>query len=304
MSRAPSPADLSAVRAVRPLLAAAVVAHLHSSKAGAIGRLAAWTLRSARPRVLFTPHGWSWYVGGRLAPAYRHFERWAARVTDVVTVVSAGELQDGRDVLGARARIEVVRNGVDLDAFTPHGPTAPRQAAPLVVQVGRLSRQKGQDRSVRALAACQNRSVRLRFVGDGPDAALITALAAQLGVADRVEFVGSVDPRPHLRAADVVALPSRWEGMSLVLLEAMAVGKPIVAADCSGSDALAHAGVLIEHRSDERAVPELGAAVHRLLADVGARAELGRTARIRAEQRFSLTGTIAQYRSLWLEPGG
>lgn len=301
MSRAPSLADVAAVRVVRPLLAAAEVAHLHSSKAGAVGRVAAVTLRRSRPRILFTPHGWSWYVGGRLAVGYRRFERWAARVADVVTVVSPGELADGRDVLGPRARIELVANGVDLEAFTPDGLTAARQPGPLVVQVGRLSQQKGQDRSIRALAACPSRSVRLRLVGDGPDAAQLAALAAELEVADRVEFVGSVDPRPHLRAADIVVLPSRWEGLSLVLLEAMATGKPIVAADCSGSDALADAGVLIEHHVDERAVTELGAAVHRLLGDPGARADLGRAARVRAEQRYSLTRTIAQYRSLWLE---
>ena len=215
--------------------------------------------------------------------------------------MSADELAARPRVLGPRPRIELVENGVDLDAFTPLGPTAARQPAPLVVQVGRLSTQKGQDRSVRALAGCQSRSVRLRLVGDGPDAAPLAALAAELGVADRVEFVGSVDPRPHLRAADVVVLPSRWEGMSLVLLEAMAVGRPIVAADCGGSDAVTDSGVLIEHHDDDRATSELGAAVERLLGDTQTRAELGRAARRRAEERYSLARTVGRYRALSTE---
>ena len=302
MSRSPSWRDLQVAWRIRRLYRAADVVHLHSSKAGAVGRLAASSQGSSRPRIFFTPHGWSWYVSARNAWLYRLFERWAARVTDVIIVVSSEELAAGRAVLGAGRRIELIENGVDAEVFTPDGPTAERGAAPLVVQVGRLSTQKGQDRSIHALGRCADPTVRLRLVGEGPAAAALRDLAANLGVAERVEFVGSVDPRPHLRAADVVVLPSRWEGMSLVLLEAMAVGAAVVATDCGGSgDVLRAAGRVLARGDDERVVTDLQAAVRGLLAsDVECR-ELGRRARATVRQRFLLHDTVARYLSLWHE---
>ena len=74
MVRSPRPRDVRELARVRRLAAGADVLHLHASKAGALGRVARLGLRS-RPRVVFTPHGWSWLVGGSLAPAYRAFER-------------------------------------------------------------------------------------------------------------------------------------------------------------------------------------------------------------------------------------
>ena len=299
MSRAPSPRDLRVVPTVRRLLASADVVHLHSSKAGAVGRLAARSMGARRPRVVFTPHGWSWYVSERLARAFVAFERWAARCTDVIVAVSADEQRDGHRMLGDAAPIVLIENGVDTTAFTPDGARADRGAATLVVQVGRLSRQKGQDRSIRALARCHDPELRLRLVGDGPDLAALRDLAQELEVGHRVEFAGSVDPRPHLRAADVVVLPSRWEGMSLVLLEAMAVGAAIVASDCGGSDALAGVGELIEHEDDDAAVAQLGSAVSALNAEPERRSALGRAARERAEQRFGLAATVSRYEAIW-----
>jgi glycosyltransferase involved in cell wall biosynthesis len=298
MTRAPSLADLRAVRRVRRLAAGADVVHLHSSKAGAVGRLAVGR-GPDRPAVVFTPHAWSWYTGGRLGRAYRRFERWAAARADAITVVSVEEERDGRAVLGDRPRIEVIPNGVDLAAFAPEGPVAERDPAPLVVQVGRLSRQKGQDRTLAALART-GPDVRLRLVGDGPDAAALRARARELGVDGRVEFAGSVDPRPHVRAADLVVLPSRWEGMSLVLLETMALGRAVVATRCGGVEALADAGVTIGN--DEALVAgDLADAVTGLLADTGQRADLGRRAHERVAAHFDLARTVRAYARLWAD---
>jgi glycosyltransferase involved in cell wall biosynthesis len=203
-------------------------------------------------------------------------------------------------VLPPGVRIELIENGVDTAAFTPAGPAADRSAAPLVVQVGRFSRQKGQDRAIRALASCPSRSTRLRLVGDGPDGPQLRALAAELGVADRVEFVGSVDPRPHLRAADVVVLPSRWEGRSLVLLEAMAVGAAVVATGCGDSrDVLGSAGVVLDADEDEAVIAELAQRVGELLSAADERAELRRLARARVEQRYTLRAAMDRYVALW-----
>jgi glycosyltransferase involved in cell wall biosynthesis len=299
MTRSPGAADLGLIARARSLLRESEVAHPHSSKAGAVVRLAAATMGTQRPRVVFTPHGWSWYVGGRAAPAYRLFERWAAKACDVVTAVSEEELALGRAVLGPKRRMELVENGVDVAAFDPVGVLAPRRDEPLIVQVGRLSEQKGQDRAIKALAALSDSSVRLRFVGDGPDRESLEALARELSVSDRIEYVGSVDPRPHLRAADVVILPSRWEGMSLVLLEAMAIGAAIISSDCGGSDALKGCGLFVDHRQDERAVSELVAHLELLIPNSEKQAEWGRLSHARAIERFSLQRVLQEYERIW-----
>src|SRR5580658_3887330 len=74
MRRAPHPSDILAVMRLRRLARTHDLVHLHSSKAGVAGRLAVASLGPRRPPVVFTPHGWSWLVGGRLAPLYRWTE--------------------------------------------------------------------------------------------------------------------------------------------------------------------------------------------------------------------------------------
>jgi glycosyltransferase involved in cell wall biosynthesis len=125
-----------------------------------------------------------------------------------------------------------VTNGVDTRRFRPEGDNARSAAGPLVVCVGRLCRQKGQDRLLRAWPAVvrQFPAARLVLVGDGPDRDRLHAWAPA-----SVEFAGAADDvAPWYRAADVVVLPSRWEGMTLVPLEAMACARPVLVTDVDG----------------------------------------------------------------------
>jgi glycosyltransferase involved in cell wall biosynthesis len=229
------------IRAVRP-----DVVHLHSAKAGLAGRLA---LRGARP-TLFQPHCWSWLaVRGATVRAALIWERFAVRWTDVVVCVGEGEAAHARhQQVGARH--VVVRNGVDLASFTPADERARATTrdqlgvgaeVPLAVCVGRVTRQKGQDMLLTAWPAVRRRcpEAELRIVGDG------SLLAALRGWAPPgVRFVPPViDPRPWYAAADVVVLPSRWEGLSLTLLEALASGCPVVVSDILGLAEAITAGV-------------------------------------------------------------
>jgi len=105
--------------------------------------------------------------------------------------------------------------------------------ARLVVTVGRLQPQKRQELAIAALAELPE--VTLAVLGEGPERERLAALAAQLGVADRVRLVGTrPDARAILGAADVVLTTSDWEGLPLVLLEAMMSGTPIVATAVRG----------------------------------------------------------------------
>ncbi len=299
--RRPGFRDLRAVWSLRKLARGRDVMHLHSSKAGAVGRLAGATLgRSSRPVVLFTPHYWSWQVGGRLAVVYRGIERLLGNRCDAIVAVSEQEASEGRSVLGSDvSHLTVIPNGVDRVHFSPDGVRSKRKTdSPLIVLGGRLSEQKGQDLAIRALAELQDRRVRLRLVGDEHPVGekdRLERLAVSVGVEDRIEWWGKVaDTAPEYRAADVVIAPSRWEGMSLVFLEAMACGKAIVVGDVFGSDALDSAGLIVP--TDD--VSALTSAIDRLLEDETGRRRLGEAARLRSGS-YDVATTLARNLELW-----
>jgi glycosyltransferase involved in cell wall biosynthesis len=286
---------------VRQLARAHALVHLHSSKAGAVGRLALASLGRQRPPSVFTPHGWSWLVGGWLAPVYRLTERIMLPVTTAVVAVSAEERAHGRAVLGFRAdRIVVNPNGVDVARFRPQGPVAGRAGGPLAVCIGRLCHARAPDVAVAALARMSTPGVRLRLVGEGPDRAAIENQIRALGLEGRVELAGfQPDPAAHIRAADVVLVPSRYDGMALVLLEAMACGAAIVATRVAGSAILEGAGVLVPV-ADARTLAEEADA---LLADTGRRRSLGQAARERVAEQYSLERSLEGILRLWQDLG-
>ena len=266
--------------------------HLHSSKAGLVGRL---VLRGRRPTI-FQPRAWSFYVGGAMAGAALRWERLAARYCDAVVCVSEREREIGERA-GVRARFVVVPNGVDLGVF-PEATEQDRRDARarlglpeggLVVCVGRLSQQKGQDLLLEAWPAVAARvpDARLVLVGDGPERQKLLAREVQ-----GVMLAGVRDDVPDwLAAADVVALPSRWEGMALTILEAMSRGRSVVATDVAGSrEALTDGGGVVVPVED---VAALEAALVTRLLNPELAAEEGRVGRAAAERHHDVRHTAA-----------
>lgn len=303
MLRRPSLGDLRAVLAIRRLAQKKSydVVSLHSSKAGATGRLAMATIRrQSRPKVIFTPHSWSWNVGGLLAPLYVALERRLASLADTIVAVSHQEAEEGRRVLRTEtADIEVIPNGVDLARFGPEGDIADRpEDVSLIVCVGRLSVQKGQDLAIRAIAMMRNHEARLRLVGEESqqgEQRRLQELAESLGVADRIEWIGRVDdPSPHLRAADLVVAPSRWEGMSLVFLEALACGATLVVSDVAGSQVVSPAAVVVPAEDPS----SLAKTLDDLLTDHDARARLGREA-LEHSRSFDMNQALLRNIEVW-----
>lgn len=296
LRRSPGPADVAALRRVRRAMRGARVVLAHSSKAGALARVA----RPSGTSLVFVPHGWSWLVGGRLAAAYRAIERTLARRADVTVVVGHDELAEGHRVLGSSLPLRLIENSVDLERFAP-ATDRPQHDVPLVACVGRLARQKGQDLLLRAVARLDGHHVRVRLVGPGdpPERAALDGLAAQLGIADRVELVGADDPVRHLQEADLVVVPSRWEGLPLVMLEAMACGAPIVASSTAGVQALGDAGAVVPMQDRDDFVAALATEIAALLDSPARRADLGRRARARAEERYGRARMAREYRELW-----
>lgn len=269
------------VRRVRP-----DVVHLHSSKAGVVGRL---VLRRRCP-TLFQPHAWSFAaVDGAMAALALRWERFATRWTDVIVCVSEGECAEGH-AAGVRASWLVARNGADLTRYdVPHTDARAQLRdrhglgeAPTVACVGRLCQQKGQDVLLQAWPAVRRElpAARLLVVGDGPDRDRLLALDSP-----GVEWVGEVsDVRPWLSMADVVVLPSRWEGLAYSMLEAMAMGRSIVTTAVNGSEDLVSSGaggvVPVED------APALAAALVARLADPARAAAEGRAARTLVERHY------------------
>ncbi len=174
----------------------------------------------------------------------RQWLQWAGARARASIGVSAALVARMRALAFDPARLHVMRNGVDLERFSPHDPVEMRQAlgltgSPLLLTVGNLHEHKGQRLVVDALARLrsQHAGAQLLVVGEGPDLPLLKQQAESLGLADAVRFVGvlpNVELARWYSAADVLVLASSREGWPNVLLEAMACGTPVVASDVGG----------------------------------------------------------------------
>lgn len=173
------------------------------------------------------------------------------------------------------ARLNVLRNGVDLERFRPLPQAQMRtelgvSGEPLLLSVGHLIERKGHHVAIEALAELVKHrpGARLVIIGEGEERAALTALAARLGVTDQVRLTGSLPNTDLLKwysAADVLLLCSSREGWANVLLESMACGTPVVATDIWGTPevvARPEAGRLVAERNG----PAFAAAVAGMLA--------------------------------------
>lgn len=168
----------------------------------------------------------------------RQAMRWLYRRADALVAVSAGVAGDLRGLGLAAGRIHVIHNPVDagrLRALAVEGPRLPAvNGAPYIAALGRLTEAKDYPTLLRAYAVSALRaSHRLVIVGEGEQRANLEKLIADLGLVDRVVLSGALDnPFGVLARAALLVLSSRWEGYPNVLLEAMALGVPVVATDC------------------------------------------------------------------------
>ncbi|MEA2007557.1 MAG: glycosyltransferase [Chloroflexota bacterium] len=185
---------------------------------------------------------------------------------------------------GLRSPVAAVSNGVNIDLFSPPpGVQADDSRPPTLIHVGRLSYEKRVDIALRAFAhlASDHPDVNLQIIGDGPEADSLKTLAAELGVAEQVQFTGFV-PHDHLpeiyRQADIFVTASPIETQGLVALEAMACGLPIVGVDALALPDLIRHGIngYLVMPEDEQAIAE---AVSQLLQSSTLRRAMGRESR-------------------------
>jgi glycosyltransferase involved in cell wall biosynthesis len=258
MSREMSARDLIAVWDVWRLMVRfrPDVLHTHTAKAGAVGRLAGLLYRFATPSMLLlrprrcrfvhTYHGhiFRHYYGAAKTRAVLFIERLLARInTDRLIVLGEQQLHEIRDTfgIGKPEQYAVVPLGVDLSvlnghpekgaAFRTSAGIAPTET--IVGIVGRLAAIKNHELFLRVAARARDVA---RFVvyGDGGERERLVLRAAELALDDRVVFAGTRDATEIYSSLDIVALTSRNEGTPLAIIEAMAIGKPVISTAVGG----------------------------------------------------------------------
>lgn len=300
LQRAVSPRqDARALRELRALVREVQphLVHTHSSKAGLLGRLAARL--EGRP-VIHTAHSWAFSdgVGWKRKAFAVPLEAAAARITQRFIVVSEEDGAVGRRHGVARAgQLRVVHNGV-VDGAPLADPAG--SGVPVVIMVARMAPPKDQALLLEALA-CVEAPWELWLVGDGPEQATHEARVAELGLGDRVRFLGLRHDVPELLAqAQVFVLASRQEGFPLSVLEAMRAGLPVVASDVGGTrEAVEHgeSGFLVP-RADRAG---LARALSELLSDPALRVRAGAAGRAAYEARFTARRMVAGTREVYVE---
>ncbi|MFA6108632.1 MAG: glycosyltransferase [Candidatus Latescibacterota bacterium] len=269
--------------------------HTHISKAGILGRLAAVWARV--PVVVHTYHGQVAELSGT-SPAsllFRACERVAARRTDRLVAVSQDTARACLAMgIGRQDQYRVIHGGIEVSRFSdyaapaggfPGGPGGPRLGA-----IGSLTEEKGFEVLLRAMPAIRAREpgTRLWIIGSGPLQPRLVGLARESDLGGAVAFPGIVeDVRPWLAGLDLLVVPSRREGLGLVILEGMAMGIPVVASRVGGIPEVVvdgETGLLVEAGDPA----SLAAAALTLLADPERRRRMGRAGRQRAIERFSL----------------
>lgn len=261
-----------AVRAILPRLAALHVRHrfdlVHCHTAYPHAYVASTLRRLLDLPYVVRPHGADVLPGEEIRSSRRLDGRMRKGLLSADAVIAQGEHLRGviADVGVAARRIHVVNNGVDVTAFRSSEPFAhPR---PYLLGLGGLVPHKGFDLLLRAYARLPSPRPDLLIAGDGPEAASLSALSRELGIAEQVRFLGVVtgDRKVGLyRSASLFVCPSRREPFANVILEAFASGLPVVATDVGGNRELVRDGTNGLVCSPESA-DGLAAALHAVLS--------------------------------------
>jgi glycosyltransferase involved in cell wall biosynthesis len=269
------------------------VVHAHDHRALFYGGPAAWAARV--PLLVNTRHGRNCHFTSRQVAVGRHLARLADRYVCVSDDVQSQCLAEGI----AASRLWTIKNGIDVERFSYSGPSPDGP----VVAVARLSPEKDIANLLRAaaLAAPDDPGLKVAVAGNGPCLAELEQLVTELGIQERVAFLGEVRDVPALLArARMFVLPSQSEGISLTLLEAMACGLPAVATRVGGTPE-----VVLEGQTGLLVPPRDPAALAQAIAHVGGDPELGlrmgRAGRERVQQHFDVRRMVADYESLYID---
>ncbi|ARK10165.1 glycosyltransferase [Fibrella sp. ES10-3-2-2] len=306
------PFDVTKWKAVRTFIEQQRIDLVHAHGTRAASNVF-WAAGQLQLPLIYTVHGWSFhddqpYLVRQIRTAG---ERLLIRKAAKTISVSASNQQTGQKLMPAFESV-VINNGIDTRRFDPsrafpdiRAELGINPAAVLLVFVARFTHQKQPLALLNAFAqlAAQNPNLHLLMVGDGEQRAEALALLAQLSCKNQITLLPFRQDVPAvLAAADIYVLPSLWEGLSIALLEAMSMGKAIIASKTDGTTELiadGQNGLLIELNDLTR---QLVTAIQRLGNNPALRSQLGRAARqtvLTGYDAVSMASDVAQiYRQL------
>jgi glycosyltransferase involved in cell wall biosynthesis len=231
------------------------IVHTHSSKAGIIGRMAAWLAKT--PIIIHTVHGWSFhdYMSPLNRQIYIQLERWMANFTDAFIAVTNQDIKKGLEAkIGRSEQYHLIRSSIPLDDFEPT--TFDKQIIRdqlgipndkiVIGNVGRFSAQKNPLDWVRIAGQISNTCPNVFFllVGDGPLRGEVEAEIFNQGIQAKTILTGlRRDVARMLSAMDIFLLTSLWEGLPRVIPQAMAMQIPIVANRADGTTEAVRDGI-------------------------------------------------------------
>ena len=304
--------DLSAAAKIRKLIKKydPDIVYTHSSKAGAIGRLADIGLHN---RCIYNPHGWAFNM--KVSPLkkemYIIIEKMVAVFCSKIICISDAERRSAlREKICGAPKLQVIYNGVDVDEYDKRPKGAVGRAdlnipedAVVIGMVGRVSQQKAPDIFIRAAKLIKEKEPKAYFVivGNGDMEIDIHRYAKDNGLDDSLLITGWVDsPLDYVELFDVALLLSRWEGFGLALPEYMMAGKPIVASNVDAIPDIIkeHVNGLLVPPEDEDAAYH---AVMEILSDNNLRDKLIQNGLKDVHTRFNVKRVAREHEELFIK---
>ena len=222
------------------------IVYLHSSKAGAIGRIA--LAFNFRTKILYNAHGWYFnaQISDKKKRIFALIEKMLALKTDKIINISKSEYESAlKYKIASERKMCIIENGIDFTKFKNNDKNREETRKKynikdneiLIGVVGRLSEQKDPMTMIKAfeLVNKEKNNTRLMYVGAGELEENVKQYAKEKNISDKVIITGWVNNvEQYIPAFDIAVLPSKWEGFGLVLIEYMACDKPIVASNIGG----------------------------------------------------------------------
>lgn len=288
--------------------------HVHTPIASLVTRIAVRRMSATRrPALAYTAHGFHFHKDGSALTngLFVTVERIAGRWTDRLVVINDEDLAAaGQHRIVPTSRL-VRMPGIGIDtavyARSALDPAAVRNArdafgggsdAPLFVVVAELNANKRNADVIEALAMVADPRARLAILGEGPERANLEALAARLGVGDRVQFAGFVpEVRPVIAGATALVLASHREGLARSIMEALALEVPVIASTARGNRELVGSdrGIIFPV-GDVRA---LAAAMDRLIDDPEEARRMGARGRAAMVEHFDIKGLVGEHEAMY-----
>lgn len=294
---------LKAIRRLRPLIARADVCHVHLFPA--LYHCAIASI-GTKTRMVYTEH--SSYNRRRNRGWLRLAERFVYSRYDTLACISNAvkiNLATWLSLPQQSPKLAVVNNGVDLARF--RAGTSPKSRRELfgrdgrpVLMVSRFVESKDHATLIRAIAEIDNKDIFAAFIGDGPTRPAMAELARELGVEDRIVFLGErEDIEVYISAAEIGVQSSNWEGFGLTVVEMMAGGLPVIVSDVSGmADLVKNVGQTFPRGNHNDLAIKIVELIERCTRRPGYRETLKTAESLRAET-YAITTTAQRYLAIY-----